>query len=256
VAARTDNTHQTSSGEMWEQSDAPQETVPDLPSKFRSYPQGATISFRGYTYRELKKFNSSTLTLFDRLRFMLAGMEASFGANNLTLGDFFYLGFMRKFRTLGDQTIVAQVTCPNEKCATTNKIPIHSRNFDFIDLEAPKLPVVVDFPQGAIEFRPLTIGQYLDMVAASNVGDDTAAMAMQMSLAYEEAVKLIESCQGEDLRILYQIDELFTHGLKPVQTQCVECGRRMSVHLDKIDTLILPFRESKGSARARIRFGV
>ena len=109
----------------------------DLPSQFKSYPEGCTIKYRPYTFGEVKKINQSTLTKTDRWNFVLEGVTTSFPKDQLALSDAIYIGLLRKMVTLDKNLeVTVQYTCP--KCLKPSSKKIKSGDLDFKDLEAKK----------------------------------------------------------------------------------------------------------------------
>ena len=234
-------------------------TVDDLPSRFKAYPPNSSISYRPYTFGEVKQITGSVnLDTISGLKKILEGIETSFPVNDLTVGDVLYFGLLRKLSTLGSTKVNALWSC--SKCGETGSYVAEQENLEFTDIKAEKLPITLDLSIGKRSFKPLTIGQYFEMVARGVEDDPIAKLAMEcMGRDYEETYKeLFNLTNPDDRELLEKIDEYLFHELKPILIPCTntECKNKISLELDVGGQVILPFREERqGTLDDRIHFG-
>ncbi len=257
----------------------------DLPSlgKPSKYKKGYNITYRPYSFGEIKKFGQSTgLSVYDRLMMLTKGVEVSFGSPlDLTLQDFLYICFLRKLSTMGSSQFMLDVTCPHCEKKQTKTLQFDDIVFD--EISAPALPAVVSINGKALHIEPLTLGNYFTAFKEGFVekppmkhpdgsimldsdgnplrdpDDEVALMALQViNMDFEDAYQVVDNAVGNESYILQSLDNYFFHGVKPHRTICnnKECGGEMSVSIDAKDTLIYPFRERKDFIRDSIQFGV
>lgn len=255
-------------GDPSEESSHPTSHLPEitlatdrLPSKGIPYPDDAEISYRTFSYGEIKKISESKLNVKDRFNMVLKGIKTSFPKEELTLNDFFYIGMLRKISSISSTKLVAEYTCG--KCRGKGKHIFQLTDIEFQDIEAPKLPVKASLSFGEVKMTPLTIGDFYSMLEMKRGDDDVAATALQVrNMEYKKAYKALYNMSIEDARIVNEIDKVLDHGVLPFKFECgikneldERCKSKITIRVDKEDTLIMPFREHEESPRDRISFG-
>lgn len=230
-------------------------TIDTLPSKSLSYPNGSVITYRPYTYGEVKYITQSKLSAKQNLEYVMKGITSSFDLLDLTVADLLYIGLLRKISTLGSTQLTVPYTCP--ACHTPNKLDFKTKDLEFEDLEIPELPLIADFSVGEIEFMPLTVGGYFKLLEMKKEDDSLYCLAIQSNKPVEEAYKLFYGLQPQDGQLLEQVDKMLYHGIMPMKNTCrnTECKHVTSLELDGGEHLVLPFRQDKKPTESRIRFG-
>lgn len=236
----------------------------EVPSKFISYPQGASISYRPYTFGEVKIISQSKMTTEQQFKEVLSGIETNFPQEDLTLSDFLYIGLLRKISTLGSVKFTISFKCA--KCKSEGKKVISSTDLDFNELDIPEIPVVADLSLGEYHFNPITVGNYLQLAKENKEHDTIAATAIQCcNHEFKDVYEMINNLtSNKDGMIINEVDKIFDHGVKPIEIKCTatkddkECGHINNLIIDdgrSDQFMILPFREHKESPRNHIRFG-
>ena len=227
----------------------------ELPSKFLPYGGGSKIFYRPYTYRELDNYNDSTIGVAESLKFILEGVHTeNMDKSNVTLGDFLYIGLLRKVSSLG--TAEFQVTSSHNGKPISKVLTYEDIVFD--DLEMEKLPVVLSLEQ-ELHFRPITIGQYLSLVDKELETDERALLAIQcVNLKFEEAYSIINEALGKEIVYLKEIDKLLYHSVLPISVNFTLNGKEVhkNIEIDDPHVLVFPFSRSEELERTPIRFGV
>jgi hypothetical protein len=236
-------------------------TVDKLPSLGKAYPPGTIIQYRPYTFGEIKKISQSKLDPKSSFEFVLLGIETSFDVKLLTIGDFFYLGILRRISTLGSDKMSLPYRCRG--CSKTSTHTTDIMNIDFEEISAPELPIIVEFENREIEFNPITVKDLFDLLSMDKHSDEIALLAKQCSnIPFEEAYSFINNANPNDSQLINEVDRLLYHSTKEMKFKCkeknidgVECGFENSVELDGGQALIIPFREREESTRSKIHFG-
>lgn len=245
--------------------------VSQLPSRFATYPEGASISYVPYKFGDLSSLNQSKLTLQTKIREVLKGIHTSFDKEQLTYNDFIYLALLRKLSTPGVNKHGAAFECPT--CGTPNKITFKVTDLEFDDLEFPKgeHAIVALESEQELHFMPLTVKGFIDSCdAGHDRTNDSVALAIQVTnMPFNEALKCITGVINfNDIQQLQDIDKLLFHGVKDKQSQCSgkvknndgtsqPCEQLINVPLDGSgDVLIFPFLEHTETQRNPIRFSV
>lgn len=240
----------------------------DLPSRGLAYPNGGVISYFPYTFGETNKFSQSGMGVKSRIEFVLKGIKSSFGNKKLTLPDMVFISLYRKLVSFGAQKFTVSPECI---CGNTTTKQFDFGDLEFIDLEVPKLPLVVTIGGVELHFSPLTIEGYFELIDEDKVRDKTYTLAKQViNVDFDRALKTIEAATGADSEVLEEITVMLFHDMKPLRVKCkgkitikednegveVDCEEVINVALENHNTLITPFRESKDAPRNRIQFGL
>ena len=234
--------------------------ITDLPSKFIPYPDNVKIYYRPYTYKDLDDFNDSNVDLLARLRFILEGIKTrGMPKEDITLGDFLFIALYRRISSLGTTRFQIKIERPD--FVTT--VSFSFENIEFEDLQAPMLPVVAEVSGVECHFRPLTIGQFLELLAKEIMPGhkdyERACLAAQMCNAdFSTAYNLVNNAVGQDLVILNEVDKLLYHSTLPLNVSYNYKGEIIheKVALDDPMTLIFPYCGPDDLKRNPIRFGV
>jgi hypothetical protein len=234
----------------------------ELPSGGISYPKNYSIYYRPFVFGEVNRVSMKESPPQDIIRVVLSGLKTSFPLENITFYDFTFLGLLRKLSSLGDTRARATHAC--KKCGHSNTYVVNvgvgpDSNMDFWKVKYESLPIIAElkFNNGShkeYEFMPLTIKQYVTLCDAGLQKDLEATLAIQCSGDFDENYYNIKAAYGEDEVILRQIDELLTHGIKPIPSKCASCEYINFLRLDSSEVLFRPFRGSDEVIKNRIRF--
>lgn len=233
-------------------------SVRELPSKGLTYPEGGFIKYRPYSFGEVKKTSGDkNISTKDGFLKVLEGVECNFDKNILTVSDVLYIGLLRKLSTLGSVKVTVPYKC--ESCSTENREVINTQELEFEDIKfdrSNQFPVIAELSTGTYQFKPLTISAFFNAIDAGKGNDEVGLIAACcVSHSFENSYKVVDGALGEDAEIINEVDSLLYHGLKPVPSKCRKCGNIIQIELDGGQALVLPFRETRTTARNRIRFG-
>jgi len=242
----------------------PRVTVDELPSGFKTYPKGCEISYRPYSYGEVKAISGSqNVDARSGIRRILEGVTTSFPKEDLTVGDALYLGLLRKLSTMGTAKVKAFWKC--SRCGAQGTYVTQQDEFEFTDMKAPSLPVKLTLSTGEYEFMPLTVGDYFKLVEDGRENDAVSKLAHECrNRSLDDAYKtFFDVVNAEDAALLEKVDEYLFHELKPIEIQCTgkdnygeRCQSKIKLELDVGEQIILPFREERQeSLDNRIHFG-
>lgn len=243
-------------------SDIPQISVKasELPSKGIAYPPNSVIQYRPYTFGEIKKVSQSKLDVKSSFDFVLKGIETPFDSMLLTVGDFFYLGLLRRLSTLGSDKMIIPYQCNG--CKKISKHITETTNIEFDDISAPELPIIAEFGDSEIEFNPLTLGGLYELVTIDKHSDEIALLAKQCKMPFDDAYKFIYDANPEESLLINEVDKLLYHSVKELVFECKEelangkvCKHENTIELDGGQALIMPFREREEPIRSKIHFG-
>lgn len=233
--------------------------ITELPSKFLAYPEGSKISYRPYTFGEVKVFNSSKVGLDVNMEFVLKGIECSFDKKDLTLSDFLYIGLLRKLSTFGTSKFSIDFICINKECKEKNTVQFTSEDIDFEELKIPELPIIFDSLKGELHFAPITVGEYIELVKEGKAEDEFELMIRQCKnlKSVNETREVLYDLPTSDGLILEQVDVHLYHEIKPFEFKCKKCNHNNIVAVEGGQTFVYPFREKRSAnAKSRIHFGL
>ena len=192
--------------------------VDRLPSGFKGYPKGTTISFDPITLNELEALNNGDSIDVERgIAMLLSAIHCNtLSVQDLYYWDVMYIGIQRKILAFGDTRGIALGVCP--ECGK-----IISREFDYTELEfkevqAEDLPIITKIADQEVEISLLTIKEFLQLDEAKTDLDVYASMIK--NLDHSEALNLIKNAYGKDAKIIRYVDKLLNYGLKPLKTTC------------------------------------
>jgi len=243
--------------------------IEKLPSRNLAYPKNCEISYTPYSLGEVKQISKSkNMSTKDRIHKIASGIICTgHSVKDLTVPDLTYIGMLRQISTLGTPKVVLNYVCA--KCGEKGRHIVDVQNdLEFDDLlikygDEASLPIEGEFSFGVVQFRPLTVKQYLKMLQNGQEHDEIAKLANESNLPFDEAVKKFSDTKNvTDMRLLDAIDRLLFHGLKPIRFECKNkeedgstCGNRIAIELDGGQALLLPFRESNDDIENLINIG-
>lgn len=244
--------------------------VTSLPSRGLTYPKGAKLKYRTYTFGEIRKASTSTLRMESSIQLALDGVTASFNTKDLTLMDCLYIGILRKVSSLNGMQFEVPFQCT--KCNEVAKNHFSQNDISFRDIpeEVTELPIVTTISGQELHFSPMTVGDYLTLKSGTHDGilkegkvDRVSTQAISIkNMSFHKSYELLYSVTDlEEIEILTEVDKLLLHDIKPLNGVCnnkVEgkvCGEHNNIKLEGREALLTPFRSSEGSTRTRIRFG-
>lgn len=236
--------------------------VDALPSKFLSYPPGTKVYYRPYTYKDLDDFNDSSIDLLNRLRFILKGITCQgMEPEQLTLGDFLFIGLYRRISSLGTHHFQIKITRDGGAFKTSKSFSFEDIGFN--EIEAPALPITATIGGVELQFMPLTIGRFLeilekDILPGSKDYERASLAAQVININFEDAYEIISNAFGSDLVTLNQVDGYLSHSVQPLSVTYNYNGELVTeqVPLDDPLTLIYPFCRPEDVKRDTIRFGI
>ncbi len=224
-----------------------------IPSKGIGYPEGFTIKYYPYTFGEIKQISQSKLSIEDKYRFVLSGIETSFDKYDLTTSDFIYIGILRNLSTFDTREIKVNYYCRH--CFKHQMDIISLKDVEFDDLKSDlKVPYEVEFSFGRLEFRPLTLKMLIELFV-NGLYEDNIAVATMQSLKNKDVKEaeneFIETYNKfvystlEDIQKLNKVAKDFYHGISKKEFKCKECQQTNLVSVDggDGDVFITPFRE-------------
>lgn len=239
-----------------------------LPSQFKPYPKGTSVSYRRYGWLEIKYLAQVSAAINENDKYTLSmngiiveGMDK----NKLTTPDYLYLQLLRKISTINPSFFEVAYEC--SKCKKVSTFNLRIDQLAFEDLSIPNLPAKVKLSSGELSFSPLTCGDNLKFSSLNipDVYEFASLMALSCtSHPYEEAYQIItERCNPKDIAILEEVDRLFDHGLRPVENTCQNnlgengetCGLTSKIRLDGGEGFALPFRFERSDVLNAITFG-
>lgn len=237
--------------------------VTAIPSGGIPYPVGYRISFRPYVFGEIKIASGGRDMPFGEMaQILMKGIKTTFPIQDLTFYDFLYISLLRKISSIRDEKILASHECTQKDCKSINtyEIDISPENceIEFWELDFKELPVTVILGDKELKFRPLTLGQFLQLERVRLEKDPVSILAMQCeNLPFMTARSLLFWSMNdyEDSDLLNRVEEILNHGTKPFRVRCSACNHINYLQIDGGGVVIRPFRSDAKSVNARIRFG-
>jgi len=240
------------------------DVVSVLPSGGFSYPKNYWIKYRPFVFGEISKISNDKMSFTDIARIVLSGIKTSFPIEELTFYDFTFISLLRKLSSLRDSQVRVTHACSRCKKLNTYIINVSSgedSDLNFWEIKYNNLPIKVDLKfdnneYKEYEFSPLTISQYFYLCNIGMEKDICAMIAAQCTnesfeVMYDNVCKAV----GEEETLLREIDDILTHGLKPIASQCDACGAVTMLRVDSNKVILRPFRRPNEVIKDRIRFG-
>lgn len=267
----------------------PQYEVKQIPSRFIPYPEGTRIFVKPYCAGEAINIE---LVGRNNLKFMeeiLTGVRVDGLAKNLlTPQDILFLGVYRNLVSSKHDKIDIKSICPyclNENHDVRTLDAIAFNDMDKVSREY--YPIEVDFDSYVMHFGFVTYKdfeycvdkfrghklyqlalQVLDYTdketgetftkpeynTKTNRPTDTAKIEKYIN----DVKTILYGFVDEDKETLQEVVEILEdYGIKQIETTCKDesCKHAYSFDIEDEGVLVMPFRESKKSARTRIKLG-
>lgn len=253
----------------------------DLPSRGLAIPSNTRIKYRPYNFEEIETITESKLATVDMIAYMAKGIKVvNAEKEDMTMSDILYLLTLRKLSSLGEKSFALIVNYKGQQIRHV----MEPCDLEFIDLEIQALPIIVDIWDREVEFMPLTLGRYYDLMNNNNFDPNNKVhnvASMITSIPFEKALSLIKkTTDADDIKLLKAIELLLFHSLKKIDVPIYEdipnpdyenetnpelkkihpktikqLKETVTVGLDDPTVVVYPFRESKQPIDSRIRFG-
>lgn len=191
--------------------------VTQLPSGFKGYPKGTQISYRPITLGELEALNSDEMDATRAVAMLLKSIHCTtLNAEDLYYWDIMYIGIQRKLMAFGNTKGTIYNICP--KCGKMVSKSFEYTELTFKELQAPDLPMRMTVSGKELEFKPLTMKQFLQIEVEQ--GELGVYARMIANLEFEEAYKLVKNAIGVDIKKLRFADQQLDYGIKPFKVKC------------------------------------
>ena len=192
--------------------------VTKLPSGFKGYPKGTTISYEPLTLGELEALNNSDEIDVERgVAMLLNSIHCNtLKPQELSYWDVMYIGIQRKLLAFGDTRGIIYAQCPN--CGEIIEREFDYTELEFKEIEAEDLPVITTLQDTEVEIGLISIQDFFQLDIKKGELDVYARMIK--NLPYEQSFELISKCYGKDLQKIKYIDKILNYGLKPLFEIC------------------------------------
>lgn len=228
-----------------------------LPSKGKFYPSG--IAARPYSFAEISSVNERlSLEVEDEVgayNHILNGitfMDTETSIKDMFVGDFLFVAFYRKVITTGTRQFTLSSVIEGWESD-----PIQVSDINFRDITAPALPACARILDEIVEFRPLTVGQWLKFLTDYGKHMNVNDMLKMMSNGKVDPVNVFNPAETE---VLTQVIAALDHGIDPVEVKVKRKGgdesKTVEVNLEtSLSTIVLPFRNDEDAGSSGIWFG-
>ncbi|WYW01527.1 hypothetical protein Pori4_00133 [Pseudomonas phage vB_PpuM-Pori-4] len=271
-----------------EEVDVPWFQMKELPSQFRPYPAGVTVSYRPYTFAEIETVSEGRFSEIERFMHILDGITATgIDPLDLTMGDFICIAMYRKFSTMGTEEVQLSFVVDEVECHHIMRAS--QLEFDELTVE---LPIILDTEisgrMQSIEFMPVTLRQHLAYLnvpeeVRKDINQAHAWLALGSDQDLEPMLKLVADATGERMMMLTAIDTMLYHGISdlivPVKEKVLnedwvkmeaekEEGQKnfypqfierviknVRVEVKEDSMLVTPFRGATPTSKNGLRFG-
>lgn len=256
----------------------PRTVIRELPSHFKAYPSGLTISIRPYTLGENMRLSSEELPLIESVHMVMKGIyvegsSESFKRTRITLDDFLYLSLLRKILSRGSE---GGVTLSTTRDGVKYSRTIKYTEVKFREMQIDKVPIRVDLGGREVTFFPFTIYHFLTLhtLLPDRVEDEIAIFATQMveddgkddkdrvRAEILANIDFLENLPNSDLEVLLEVEKCYDHGVENITLQNSEgkegSGKPVEIEigLNSLDLdFFRPEDPSRVSVRDRLRFG-
>jgi hypothetical protein len=233
-------------------------TAKELPSQFKAYPENVRISYTPFTFGEIKQYSQSAFDLVAKFEWLLEGITVEgMDSRDLTLCDFTYIALLRNLNTFAEKKFTARYGC--QHCGKEAEGTEDLRNIEFVDIIAPKFPIIATYSFGDKVYKPLTVGQAIDLFKHELINDLYAILAIQSGIPIEEVkeeAEMLKTLSYSDYAILELVGEYLYHGIKPISLICPHCKEVNLIGIEEdSDVLIAPFRPDPNTNTNGISFG-
>jgi len=244
--------------------------ISKLPSRGLPYPNGSKLSYRTYSFGEVKNASVSNLDISRSMELAISGITCDFGSNNLTVMDALYLGLMRKISSFNGVEFFVPFVCP--KCGNDAKDSINHSQIEIEDIseDVTALPIVYNVGDNVLKFSPMTVKTYLEIhegkytkyCGGKKINKLTALALCCTNKQFEDTLNILNGIYDQEvMEDLNYIDGIMLHGVEPVNLTCKnlvdgkQCNYVSNVKLEGLEHLLKPFREGGLTSRSRICFG-
>lgn len=239
--------------------------VKDLPSQFKGYPKGTTVSYTPLDLETLEKLNTDPdLDASYGIAELLDSIQCNtLNSEDLYFYDVMYIGILRKINAFGDTRGQLRKRCPI--CGE-----IVTKTFDYTEIEfkqisAPDLPIRMEVAGKQLEFAQLTMKEFLE------IGEDEGELGVYAryikNLPFEEADQLVKRATGIDIKKLRFVDKQLDYGMKPFIVSCTgtvvnpktgkeePCKEEVVLEVTSPFEVVFPEDESGGDTDFEVQYG-
>lgn len=191
--------------------------VKQLPSGFKGYPEGTKISFKPITLEELEALNSDDVDATRAIAMLLNSIHCTtMKSYDLYYWDVMFIGIQRKLLAFGETKGTVYARCP--RCGELVSKSFSYTELEFKEITAPDLPMKMEVSGKKLEFKPLTVKDFLQINIEQ--GDLGVFARMIKNLDFEEAFELVKKATGTDIKKLKFMDKQLHYGMKPFRETC------------------------------------
>lgn len=229
--------------------------IEKVPSGGIAYPEGWKISITPYSFGDVLNLARAMETGVGALDKIISGVKCNFDRELLLPADVIYLGIYRKLVSTKHSKIEFSTECP--VCAKENRKVLELSELKFKEIEFPKLPIRAELDAGTLEFVPINLKQYKEVIKKFK-GDPSWLLAYSVTnMDPGKARDIISSAIDLDREILDEVARLLDFGLEPIEFECQDefCDNIIKVQLEDPTTVVFPFRTPDESPKNRIKFG-
>lgn len=192
--------------------------VEELPSGFKGYPKGTRISYEPITLAELEALNSGNMIAAKAIAMLLKAIHCNtLKSQDLYYWDVIYIGIKRKLLAFGDTTGMVNKLCPT--CGSICSKKFKYTELEFKELLVPDLPMTMELCGQKLKFGLISMKNFLQMKLEDGAAGVYASYVQNMP--YKDALDLIKSAYGADLKKLKFVEKQLDYGLKPFHVKCV-----------------------------------
>lgn len=233
-----------------------------VPSECKAYPEGTKIYVRPYYFAEVKNMNAvfeASNSVIDIYEKACSGIRTvGITPDQLILGDFLYLSFLRKVHTLGGSKFNVIVTIND----TPYSGELSVSDIGFEQSEAPKFPVKAKMGSDKVEvsFWPVSVGEYVDFLRKNDgeCPDELDELKIASRHSHDDIIDRLHSAQ--DQLLATRVRKLIDYGVAPIQSTLKNMlnkeEERLEYHPDSLDALIFPVNDpDQGSVDDELSFG-
>lgn len=224
--------------------------ITELPSGFKGYPKGTTISYKPITIEELESLNSTDPDLTRNFALILNSIKCNtLKPEDLYYWDVIYIGVQRLLTALGGTTGEFPALCP--KCGKIVYKKASYTELDFKPLEVPALPMKMEVAGKQVEFGLLSIKDFLQLSPEDGELGFYAKLIKNMSP--EEALNFVKNLTGIDIKKMKFVDKQLDYGIKPFMVKC-KCGAQVPVEVTPFG-VVFPEDELGNDYQFEVQYG-
>jgi len=221
-----------------------------LPSGFKGYPKGTTISYKPITIEELESLNSTDPDLDRNFALILKSIRCNtMKPEDLYYWDVIYIGVQRLLTALGGTTGEFPALCP--KCGKVVYKKASYTELDFKQLEVPALPMKMEVAGRQLEFGLPSVKQFLQL--SPEAGEVGFYATLIKNMEPEEALKFVKNLTGIDIKKLRFVDKQLDYGIRPFTVKC-KCGAQVQVEVTPFG-VVFPEDEFRDDIEFEVQYG-